>query len=233
VIAVLDTGRGGINLKRATSRGCLVPRVSDRPPERDGDAAARRLAERVLVQRVLAGEDAAEREFYEAYVDLVYQLAYRMTHDNTLAQEFTQDTFMRAFSRLSQFRGDAAIGTWLRQVALSVICNGLQLVRRRRASELSLETFVDTGDSGVTPALTSAEASATGDIVLRDRLMSALATLPVALRLVVLLHDVEGYHHHEIAKVLHITISNSKVRLFRARAALRPMLASVAAEWGA
>jgi len=207
--------------------------VTDRPPARDDDRAAKHLAERVLVQRVISGDPAAEREFYEAHVDRVYQLAYRMTNDDALAQELTQDTFMRAFSRLAQFRGDAAIATWIRQVALSVICNGLQSVRRRSATEVSLETVADSSDTEITAALTGTDASATGDIALHDRLISALEALPVGQRLVVLLHDVEGYQHHEIAEVLHITTSTSKVRLFRARAALRPMLAAVAAEWSA
>jgi RNA polymerase sigma-70 factor (ECF subfamily) len=64
------------------------------------------------------GDPAAERSLYDAHVDRIYRLAYRMTGDDDLAQEFTQETFIRAFDRLKQFRGDAALSTWLHSIAV-------------------------------------------------------------------------------------------------------------------
>ena len=65
--------------------------------------------EREVIARVRAGDGAAERALYEAHVDRVYRLAYRMAGDDELAREFTQETFIRAFERLASFRGEAAL----------------------------------------------------------------------------------------------------------------------------
>ena len=75
--------------------------------------------ERHLIAAALAGDPAAERRLYEAHVDRVYRLAYRMTGDDTLAQDCTQDTFVRVFDRLAEFRGEAALSTWIHSVATS------------------------------------------------------------------------------------------------------------------
>src|SRR5262245_11090186 len=66
-----------------------------------------------LVARVLAGDPQAERELYDANVDRVYRLVYRMVGDSELASDYTQDTFIRAFERLSSFRGESALSTWI------------------------------------------------------------------------------------------------------------------------
>jgi RNA polymerase sigma-70 factor (ECF subfamily) len=71
-----------------------------------------------LVQRVLAGDPAAERELYDAHVDRVYRLAFRITGDPDQAAEYTQDTFVRVFDRLAEFRGEAQLSTWITSVAM-------------------------------------------------------------------------------------------------------------------
>lgn len=223
--------RIGDVVARRVRRSAPIAGVTSDTPERAAPDTDSRAAERELVQRVLAGDPAAEREFYDTHVDRVYQLAYRMTHDEALTQEFTQDAFMRAFDRLGQFRGDASVATWLRRVALSVICNGLEAVRRRREKELSIDTLSAGAGGELISTLARDDSSEIGDVALHDRLMLALDALPLSQRTVVVLHDVEGFHHHEIAALLKITTTTSKVRLFRARAALRPMLTAVAAEW--
>ena len=88
--------------------------------------------EEVLVARARRGDAASERELFETHVDRIYRLAYRMTGDDDQAQEFTQETFIRAFERIDQFRGDAAFGTWLNSIGTSVIYNGLRKVTRFR-----------------------------------------------------------------------------------------------------
>ena len=92
------------------------------------------LEERRLISRVLAGDAAAERQLYEAHVDRVFRLAYRMTGDATQAEDLTQDAFIRAFDRLADFRGDAPFAGWLHRVATSVILTGLR--KRKRVQEV-------------------------------------------------------------------------------------------------
>ncbi|HVM43934.1 MAG TPA: sigma-70 family RNA polymerase sigma factor, partial [Gemmatimonadales bacterium] len=90
------------------------------------------MVEAELIARARAGEPAAERALYEAHVDRVYRLAYRMAGDDDLARDFTQDTFIRAFERLHEFRGEAQFSTWLHPIAVTVVLNGLRKVKRLR-----------------------------------------------------------------------------------------------------
>lgn len=192
-----------------------------------GGSHARSLAgdEQVLIARVLAREPAAERAFYDAHVDRVYRLAVRIVRDPEVARDLTQDTFLRVFERLGQFRGEACLATWVRQVALSVILNGRKQTALRRTREVVWDEWREEAHE---PATAPVEAS---QFELRDRLAAAVAALPVSLRTVVLLYDVEGYHHREIATALGISESTSKIRLCRARAQLRLALADLAVAW--
>jgi RNA polymerase sigma-70 factor (ECF subfamily) len=176
--------------------------------------------ERQLIARVLAGDPAAERELYESHVDRVYRLAYRMTGDDTLAQDCTQDTFVRVFDRLAEFRGDAALSTWIHAVASSVVLNCLRTVKRIRGREAPVEAAVDVGH---TPRRAEPD--------LKRRLSEAIENLPLKLRMVFLMHDVEGYTHEEIGGALGVPTGTSKAQLFRARARLREALADFAGEW--
>src|SRR5207247_2040256 len=100
--------------------------------------------ERELIAKVRAGDGAAERALYDAHVDRVYRLAYRLAGDDDLAREFTQDTFVRAFDRLGTFRGEAKLSTWLHAIATSVVLNGLRKVKRFRQRETDLDEAAGT-----------------------------------------------------------------------------------------
>lgn len=176
--------------------------------------------ERTLIAAVLAGDPAAERRLYETQVDRVYRLAYRMTGDDTLAQDCTQDTFVRVFDRLADFRGDAALSTWIHAVATSVILNCLRTVKRLRGREMPEEAAADLGHTPVG-----------GEPLLRRRLEAAIGGLPDKLRMVFVMHDVEGYTHEEIGGALGVPVGTSKAQLFRARARLREALAGLTGEW--
>ena len=174
-----------------------------------------------LVGRVLAGDQQAERELYDQHVDRVYRLAYRLTGDGDLATDCTQETFIKVFSKLATFRGEAALSTWITSVAYSVIYNGLRRVKRSRATEVDLEV------AEWTPATTGGAAEPD----LKVSLQRAIDGLPEGYRTVFVMHDVEGYTHDEIAKSLGIQEGTSKAQLSRARAKLRKVLAAFAGEW--
>lgn len=176
--------------------------------------------DRTLVQRVKDGDPAAERALYDAHVDRVYGLAYRMTGDETLARDLTQDAFVRAFDRIDSFRGDSALSTWLHTVTTSVVLNGLRKVRRIREREADLDH-----------ARGTAQQDRRAEPDLRDRLHAAIAGLPDGYRKVFVMHDVEGYTHQEIARALGVAEGTSKAQLSRARAKLRVELADYAEEW--
>lgn len=180
----------------------------------DGRTAA---DDRRLVADVLAGDPAAARRLYDANVDRVYRLAYRLTGDPDLAQEFTQESFIRAFDRLETFRGDAKLSTWLNAVATSVIFNGLRKVKRFRQREVDLDL-----------ATQRASDRAEAEPDLKERLHGAIDDLPKGYRAVFLMHDVEGFTHEEIGSSLGIRPGTSKAQLSRARAKLRQSLAAFA-----
>ena len=177
--------------------------------------------DRQLVAEVLAGDPAAERRLYDANVDRVYRLAYRLTGDPDLAQEFTQESFIRAFDRLETFRGDAKLSTWLTSVATSVVFNGLRKVKRFRQREVDLDH-----------AAPQADQKREAEPDLKDRLREAIDGLPQGYRTVFLMHDVEGFTHEEIGTALGIQSGTSKAQLSRARAKLRGSLAAFAGGTG-
>ena len=187
----------------------------------DPRTATARVDERTLIARVLAGDVAAERALYDAHVDRVFRLAFRFAGREDLAQDFTQDAFIRAFERLPEFRGDSSFATWLHTIAVSVAMNGMRKVKRFRLRETELDEVMDA------PGTTPREAEPD----LKRRLAAAIDALPDGYRTVFLMHDVEGYTHEEIGAALGVHPGTSKTQLFRARARLRDALADFAGEW--
>lgn len=171
------------------------------------------MTEHDKIERARTGDERAFRELYDAHVDRVYRLAYRMAGEDDLARDFTQEAFLRAFQKLDQFRGDAAFSTWLHSIAVSVSLNGLRKVDRHRKRERSLEDAAPISARGRTV-----------DPGVRDRLKDAVDGLSDIYRTVFLMHDLEGYSHGEIAEALGVAEGTSKARLFRARAKLRDAL---------
>jgi RNA polymerase sigma-70 factor (ECF subfamily) len=172
-----------------------------------------------LISRVLAGDPSAERALYDAHVDRVFRLVYRMAGDLDRAQDYTQETFIKAFNRLREFRGEAALSTWLGSIAISITLNGLRKVRRAREREVSLDDIVPIG-----------KVTREAEPDLKERLHQAIDDLPEGYRAVFVMHDVEGYTHEEIATSLGVHTGTSKAQLFRARARLREALADFAKE---
>jgi len=120
------------------------------------------------------------------------------------ADDGVQEVFIRAWSRLGQFRGDSAFGTWLHRLAVNVLLRQLQRHRNHEGDGRSL-----------------AQHAAPESVVPDEDLMRALGSLPNSIREVVVLHDMESYTHEEIARMLGIGVSASKMRLHRGRDALR------------
>jgi RNA polymerase sigma-70 factor (ECF subfamily) len=170
-----------------------------------------------LIARVQAGDASAEREFYDRHVDRVYRLIHRMCRRDDLAQEWTQDTFVRAFERCGQFRGDSALSTWLHSIAVSITLNGLRSQVRRDQRNTSLDDLT-----------TEAARREMTDPDLRERMRIAIDALPTGYRTVFVMHDVEGYTHEEIGQFLGVAIGTSKAQLSRAREKLRHALAPFA-----
>lgn len=176
---------------------------------------APRSAEKALVARVLDGDRIAARELYDAHVNRVFRLAFRLCGDEAHAQELVQESFIRVFSQLARFRGDSALSTWVHRVTLSVVANA-----RRRDRKHEREIDFDSAE----PIADATVADADPD--LKAGLHAAITALPEIYRTTFIMHDMEGYTHTEIAAATGVAVGTSKGRLFTAREQLRKMLAA-------
>jgi len=173
-----------------------------------------------LIGRIQAGDPAAERQLFETYADRIHRIVFRFVGDPEAAQDCVQETFIRAFDRLGTFRGEAALGTWLGSIAVSVALNAL---RGRRRDEKRHAPWEEA-------EVVAAPSARISEPDLKTRLHAEIDQLPEGYRMVFLLHDVEGYTHEEIGTMLGVQSGTSKAQLFRARARLRERLADFAPE---
>jgi RNA polymerase sigma-70 factor (ECF subfamily) len=178
---------------------------------------ARRARERELVRAAQDGDLVAFEQLYRDNVRRVFALCFRLAGNPDLAEELTQDVFVRAWQKLPTFRGDSALSTWLHPLAVNVALSERRSRRRRLARVTPTEdpAAFETPDNTPTP-----QPEAGLD------LEKALALLPDGARAVFVLHDVEGYKHEEIAEMTGVAPGTSKAQLHRARRLLREALAS-------
>ena len=174
-----------------------------------------------VVARAMGGDMRAHALIYRAYSVPVYSLAVRMTGCCAVADDILQETFLEVIRSLRNFREQASLATWIRRVAVSKCLMHHRSAWQRRTHN---ET-----DSGAETALQQTQATAERPDLQRD-LEQALACLPTESRAVVLMHDLEGMTHEEIARVMNRTVSYSKSRLARAHRILRECLDSSAPE---
>ena len=158
-----------------------------------------------------SGDAHAFERLYRGHVGRVHSLARRMLSDDD-ADEVAQDVFVRAWEKLSTFRGEAAFGTWLHRLAINVILGW----RERRG--VQRQRFLE-GD-GVLELVAGRRAAPETAMDME----TAIARLPDGARQIFVLHDVEGYRHEEIADMLGLATGTSKSQLHRARMALRQHL---------
>lgn len=178
-----------------------------------------------LLTAVRAGDPAALAALFDAHADRVYRLALGLLRDPAEAEDVVQETFLKAMTRLDQFEGRSRLDTWLYRVAYNA---SLDRLRRRPTDPLP----EDDGDDA--PALmpqSLVEWSLTPENRLLDgearaALDAAIQTLPEKLRAVFLLRDIEGLSGEETAEALGLQVGAVKVRLHRARLALRERLAA-------
>lgn len=177
-----------------------------------------------LIQLALSGDEAAQATIYRGLAPAVFALIRRLVANRAVAEDLFQDTMMALFQRLGDFRGEAPLGAWLRQIAVTRCLMYLRSPWHR--ARLHWDSADDDGSSRdglqrsemlpFTPA-------ASTDIVDVER---ALASLTPVGRAVVWLFEVEGYSHEEIARLFGRSVSFSKSQLARALARLRQGLAS-------
>ena len=160
-----------------------------------------------------AGDASAFERLYRTHVGRIHSLTRRMLGSHE-ADEVTQDIFVRTWQKLGQFRGESAFSTWLHRLAVNVV------IERRRAFAINRERMAD--DASALDFVTVAPAPS--DLTMDFE--HAIEQLPAGAREILVLHDVEGYKHREIASMLGIATGTSKRQLHRARMLMRRYLAA-------
>ncbi len=168
-----------------------------------------------LVRRAQAGEILAFEDLYRHHVGRVHALCLRMSRSHPEAEELTQRTFVRAWERLGSFRAESKLSTWLHRIAVNVVLEDRRS-RERRESRIVTED----------PSDLERAAAGSRDLDGSKDLENAIRGLPPAARMVFVLHDIEGYKHHEIAQLTGRAIGTCKAQLHRARRLLREALES-------
>ena len=167
-----------------------------------------------LIAAVRRGDAGSREALYHRFKRRVYALAVRIVGPIE-AEEVSQEAFIRIFRGLEKFRGDAALATWIYRLAVNAALSH----RSRRSTGPQPEADDDVeAQVGAEPVR--------GDAVLRVRIERALKRLPVGYPTVIVLHDIEGLEHEEIAQILGCHVGTSKSQLHKARARLREMLAA-------
>jgi len=171
-----------------------------------------------IVRRAAGGDARAHEIIYRAFATPVYSLCLRFTKVPAHAEDLVQETFIEIMRSIGKFRGEAALGSWIRTIAVSKALMFLRSAWASRGQSLDDDWHEITADDAGGEGL-SRQPDAALD------LDAALANLPSVSRAVVWLHDVEGFTHKEIAELMGRTESFSKSQLSRAYQRLRPMLA--------
>jgi RNA polymerase sigma-70 factor (ECF subfamily) len=179
--------------------------------EDGGEDSRAREIDGAVLRRAQRGDHGAFHEIVDHYEGRLRVLAFHLLRDADQMNDALQDTFVRAWSGLPGFRGDAALGTWLHQICYRICLDYLRRQKVRPAGEELPDELADPTDD-------------VGGLALREQVSAALGRLPVEQRAVLLLVDREGYDYGTVAGALEVPVGTVASRLSLARAAMRRAL---------
>jgi RNA polymerase sigma-70 factor (ECF subfamily) len=170
-----------------------------------------------LARLAALGNISAFERLYERYHRRTYSLCLRMTGNQTESEDLTQEVFIQLFRKVGSFRGESAFSTWLHRLTVNQV-----LMHFRRRSVKNEKTSED----GEMPEqiMPGTENQSKMPVLDRIALKRAIDQLPPGYRSAFVLHDVEGYEHEEVSRILGISVGTSKSQLHKARLKLRGLL---------
>jgi RNA polymerase sigma-70 factor (ECF subfamily) len=180
----------------------------------------------VLVQRSQAGDLAAFDLLIRRHQERVYATVYHMTANHEDAADLTQETFIKAYNALQGFKGDCAFFTWIYRIAVNRTLNHLKQ-RRNRTLHLSLNDIDLNAEHDPDIVALTSDNTPRRDLnltELQEKLNGALLKLSESHRMVVILHDIQGLPHEEIARIMDCNTGTVRSRLFYARQQLQGLL---------
>ena len=170
-----------------------------------------------LARASAAGDTAAFEQLYRQHHRRVFSLCLRMLGNSTEAEDLTQDVFVQLFRKIGSFRGESAFTTWLHRMTVN------QVLMHFRKRNVRPEMTTDDGELPVIIEV-GTERPSRMPIVDHIALERAIGELPKGYRTVFVLHDIEGYEHEEIGRMLGVTVGTSKSQLHKARMKIRTLL---------
>ena len=173
-----------------------------------------------LVKRAQEGDSDAFAALFHAHKGRVYSICLRMTNNTAQAEDLTQDAFLQVFRKLDTFKGNSALSTWLYRIAVNTV---LMHFRKKALKQISLDEPSSQDVKQVRREYGSRDGRLSGSVD-RIALIRAIKDLPAGYRTIFLLHEVEGYEHQEIAKILDCSVGNSKSQLHKAKLRIREFL---------
>jgi RNA polymerase sigma-70 factor, ECF subfamily len=202
--SLVSTPWGGANVSE-----CAEPRGVELP-------------EAETIRRAQQGDAAAFERLYQLHSRRIYALCLHLVRNQTEAEDLTQEAFLLVFRKIQTFRGESAFPTWLYRLALNVV---LMRLRKKNLPRVSLEETAKPNQESGKPGkeIGGSDSHLTG-LIDRLNLERAVEQLSPAHKIVFVLHDIQGYNHREIAKMMDCSVGTSKGQLHRARARLRDLL---------
>lgn len=183
-----------------------------------------------LVNRAREGDYSSYEELIRRYQRRVYALVYNMTSHKEDAEDLVQEVFVKAYRSLDGFKGDASFYTWIYRIAVNRTINFLKK-RKRKAGDVSLDDMDQAVERDPAFVELRARESPVREVALTElqkKLNAALQTLSEKHRTVVVLHDIQGMPHEDIARVMKCSVGTVRSRLFYARQHLQRELAEYA-----
>ena len=186
-----------------------------------------------LLARLQAGDERALAELADAYRTKIYQLAFRYLRSREDAEEVTQDVLFKVYRKVGEFRGDAALSSWIYRITFNAAMSRLRTAQYQRTqAEERREAANETPSGDVLPADVADWSDLADERVLRSqlrqRVMRAILALPAIYRAPVMLRDIQGMSTEEASAMLKVKDQTLKSRLHRGRLILRKQLADFA-----
>jgi RNA polymerase sigma-70 factor, ECF subfamily len=178
--------------------------------------------EEEIIRRAQEGSAEAFEQLYRRYSKRVYHLCLRMVKNQTEAEDLTQEAFLRVFRKIHTFQGKSAFSTWLHRVSMNTV---LMSLRKKKRVEIPMDSEghyeEEPGEARQLPGAPDPSLIGLFD---RENLKRVFRQLPKGYKRMLVLHDVLGYEHNEIASLVKCTVGNSKSQLHKARVRMRSLL---------
>lgn len=165
-----------------------------------------------LIQDCLVGSRHAQEKLYKKYITAVFNRIQRMVANRALAEDLSQEVFIKVFEQLKQFNGTSALGAWIKRITINTTLNHIRKAKRIRFEELAGHETTENESYENHPNISM------------KQIHYAIKNLPEGSRIILTLYLLEGYQHKEIAEILSISESTSKTQYRRGKMILQQSL---------